>query len=321
LSQSSFSQKKADVLEPAENANTSPTNLAMAKYQINDIKSRGVIVRIKTNKDKIEAYRKAGNTKVANQIADKAEVNQLLLEMAFISKWTYCPVYFMESQHTLKLMKQDTLIAKTYDLLRDTAIYCPHDSFYMIDFGDLMANEPVSDNITYKNIHRTEQSSSQVGTDYLVVKDAAQQQLQSPFPYYSRIILAELAGYKYITPIEIPQDLADQISVMLKKYPGATEILKSDDKQVYNKYLSLIFNHIDAPGSNNAYQKAVARLNKRFITYYCSRLDKDKNILCNDDPYYWWQRNPNIRYIAALRGIESRLTRDSDKEEKFIKPR
>ena len=103
-----------------------------------------------------------------------------------------------------------------------------------------------------------------------------------------------------------------------------------------NKYIELYEAGLDANGEtattlqdvadalgltlNNAYQKAVARLNKRFIAYYCSRLDKDKNILCNDDPYYWWQRNPNIRYIAALRGLESRLTRDSDKEEKFIKP-
>ena len=97
-----------------------PSNLEFAKFEINDIKRRGIIIRLKTNKDRIAAYKKAGNTKVAMKMEQEAKETNLQLMDAFISHWTYCPVYFMESQNTNTLLLHDSLIAKSYDLKKDT---------------------------------------------------------------------------------------------------------------------------------------------------------------------------------------------------------
>src|SRR4051812_29997843 len=172
-----FGQTKAvaDTSIAAEDAKASPTNLAKARFQINDLKSRGIIVRLKTNKDRIEAYRREGYKKVADKLEENARYVNLRLVYAFVTKWTYSRVYFMESQYTKTLLLHDTLMAKTYDLQRDTAIYINRDSFYIVDFGDLMGSQLQNGEFNHK-----EESSTPVDNEALVIKDHQQNQLQPP---------------------------------------------------------------------------------------------------------------------------------------------
>ena len=300
-------------------ANITPTNLAKAKFQINDIKGRGIIVRLKTNKDRIAAYRKEGYNKAADKLDEKSKITNLLITYAFVTKWTYGPLYFMESQYTTKLMQENLLMAKTLDLARDTAIPISKDSFYIVDFGDLMANVPLDPNNTIKNINKTQQSEIPVGGSYYVIKDHDQQQLQQPMPYFTKVVFEDFNSTANMQPIEIPASLSDSITVLLNKYPTTTELIKSEAKATVTRYLNLFYDHIAATQSGNRYEKAAGHFNQHFIDYYCKRLDKDRNIIGNNNDYYWWLRNPNIRYLSALPQIERQLKSYMDKDPKFIK--
>ena len=322
----------------------SPGNLDLSRFQINDVKTRGVIVRLKTNKDRIAAYRKVGNTKVADRMEKRAQTLNLNLIYAFITEWTYSPVYFMESQNTSKLLRDDTLIAKTFDLKRDTAIYMNHDSFYIVDFGEeLMQNERDGDHpIKYTNVSTT----NPVNGEYWVVKDHNQKQLQPPMPCNAKVWLEEFTNIKKINSIEIPEYLNDSMKVYFDRYKTTHELLKSVDNVNAKKFMDSVYYHITfesrqvSMGSGfltpsiigfgiagftlvlvkgNPLQNGVKRLNKSFIAYYCKRLDKDRNILCPDDLYYWWQRNPNLPYLPYLRDIEVELKFSTNTDVEFIK--
>jgi len=285
-------------------AKADESNLAMAKFQINDIKARGIIVRLKTNKERIAAYRKAGNNKVADKMEAEARETNFELMDAFATHWTYSPVYFMESQNTVLLMQHDTLIAKTADLLRDTAIYMPHDSFYLMDYGVLMENAPPSANTRFKDLNKTEQSENPVSDGCLVLKDSKSMQLQYPLPYFTKVSLLKIG-----TNIQ-PQYDVNRFGLTAAQQLSRLHYLPQKSKEQndsINRLMTQSFNYIIKYHSQNKYQKSVIRLNNRFIAYFCKRLDKDQNILCNDDPYYWWLRNPNIRYLTGLPTLEGEL--------------
>jgi hypothetical protein len=332
----------------------------IARYQINDIKTKGIIVRLKTNKDRIDAYRKEGYKKVADKLEDRSKARNLMLMYAFLTEWSYCPVYFMESQNTKMLLQHDTLIAKTYDLLRDTAIYMHHDSFYILDFGTIMA---ATSNDGPK-AGKIEQSSTPAGDDYLVIKDHNQNQLHEPMPFEAKVWFAGLSNTDKIEPVNIPAGLQDSIARIINKDSSMIALNSSANRNTTNRFLNLIYDHITTeykktayvderfnkkldegsapsttsysyngtavmtttisseggPGASkgNPFQKSVKRLNERIIDYFCKRLDKDKNITGNDDPIYWWHRNPNIAYLPYLRDLELRLKKSLDSKEKFI---
>jgi hypothetical protein len=333
ICQSAISQKKDaskdDGSKKIDDSKVNPTRLNISRFQINDLKSRGIIVRLKTNKDRIAAYRKSGNTKVADKLETKSTaINQLLL-YAFITEWSYSPLYFMESEHTLKLMTTDTLIAKTFDLQRDTAIYMAHDSFYIVDFGDLLdvdaENNPKS---------VAEPSTNPVPGSFLVVKDNQQEQLQPPMPYEAKVWLEEFTSTDKINPVTFEKPLLDSIQDFLRSNNSITDLLRSPAKATIQRFLFNVYMHVDdeknkvsssaanpqgplnegAPAAAgalvmpaNPFMISVKHLNTYFIEYYCKRLDKDKNLLSSDDRIYWWMRNPNIRYLPYLHDLEVEL--------------
>ena len=310
-------------------------NLDKARFQINDIKSRGLIVRLKTSTDRIEAYRKAGYKSLADKVEIKARANNLLLMYAFITQWSYCPVYFMESQYTPWLMTQDTAVIKTADLKRDTSIYMNHDSFYILDMGDLMA----SDYDPNHPIRQSRPSSTPMAGVYFVVKDGKQEQLQSPMPHEAKLWLEEFTSTDKIKPMELRQGLVDSVQNMMRKYPGMKELLKSEGKEIVNDFLRTVYLHTEVKVSEvqnattagehsnlpiqagaytarggNPQQQAAKRLDKAFIDYFCKRADKDRNIIYDNDPIYWWMRNPNIQYMPYLQNLEVELKLLLDKD-------
>ncbi len=323
------------------------------KFQINDIRAKGVIVRLKTNKERISAYRKEGYKKVADKLDVRTKGNIMMLEYAFITTWSFSPLYFMESQYTDKLMSQDTLIAKTADLMRDTSIYMDHDSVYIIDMGDLMASY-------YEENHpsRRHESNTAMAGVYYVVKDHDQEQLQPPMPHCAKLWLDEFTNTDKLEPVYIPSKLMDSVNDYFKKYDyNIKSIRKSEAASTVAKYLWMIFEHVgeeknkghlatnypsaarlktgqaDAispigvgipgvsfiPVIGNPFQNAAIRLNKQFIEYFCKRQERDKGIIYEDDRYYWWQRNPNIRYLPCLYRLELDLKQLLDNHPEAIK--
>ena len=222
-----------------------------------------------------------------------------------------------------------------------------HDSFYIVDYGDLMASD-------YDGNHPkqlTHESNNPVAGVFMVVKDHTQNQLQHPMPFEAKVWLEEFTNTAKIDLIEIPQSLHDSMLSQLNKYQSINQLMKSDAKTVTKTFLDSLYLHINyvskkgslsdastslsggkvsppsgglsvlglASVAGNPFQSSVGRLNKSFIAYYCKRLDKDKNILSQDDSYYWWQRNPNIRYLPSLRQLEIMLKESMDKKPSLTK--
>jgi|GEM_PF-6800538 len=346
LSQTAICQKKAeaadDDIKKTDDSKVNPNNLAISRFQINDLKTRGIIVRMKTDKNRIDAYLKSGNIKVANQLEQRVKLTSMVMEYAYITNWSYSPVYFMETQNTSKLMQQDTLIAKTFDLQRDTSIYMNHDSVYIVDYSQLTIN--------YYDGGKSSNPTTESGTPepgwYMVAKDHELNQLQNPMPYKAKVWGDGFGATDKLIPIVFPKDLSDSIAAYLHRYHDVNEMVHSDAKPTLFKYLTLIYDHVsigesggEAEGTTvsrkklvsdedhpsekkiwgDPYTQAALRLNKHFIHYYCERLDKDKNILSSDELLYWWLRNPNIRYLTHLHDLEVQLKQSLDKESTFIK--
>ena len=341
----------------------SKENLERARFQINDIKTRGIIVRLRTDKDRIAAYRKDGNNRVADKIEDKAKGVNLLMMYSFITQWSYCPIYFMESQYTMKLIREDTLVAKTYDLLRDTSIYVNRDSFYILDYGELMETS-TEENHPFIGAGV---STNPVAGKYLVLKSHDLAQLYPPIPFHSKIWMDGFAGLEKMEMLNLSPQLSDSMAFYLNKYPNITDLNRSEAKTITKQYLDSIYTHVYSnlikvkkstdsafAGANNlsssAYmtttkkdehvastktvigtydamgetgtnlQRGTQKLNTFLISYYCIRLDKDKNILCRNDLPYWWQRNPNILYLPHLLQLEERLKEYIDRIPNHISP-
>ena len=340
--QAGICQKKEKAATRWETGNDdNPNNLNVSRFQINDIKTRGIIVRLKTDKDRIAAYRNAGNTKVANKLEEKTKTAIKVMEYAYITNWSYSPVYFMESQNTATLMQKDTLIAKTYDLKRDTSIYMNHDSVYFVDYSQLIESD-------YEGAKASNPSNGSGAAEsgwFMVVKDHELNQLQNPMPYKAKLWGDGFMATDKLLPIEIDKDMQDSISVYLSQYPDMNSILHSPAKKLTLKYLARIFEHVNIAETvdssqasasvarkklslneeytttkkvwGDPYTQAALRLNKHFIAYYCKRLDKDKNLLSSDDLLYWWQKNPNIRYLPSIHNLEVELKQLLDINQKF----
>jgi hypothetical protein len=290
-------------------SNASPGNAVKAEFEINDVKNRGIIVRLKTNKDRIDQYRKAGYKKVADELEQESKMLNLRLEMAFITRWTYCPVYFMESQNTRSLMLNDSLVMKTADLERDTVIYMNKDSFYLIDFGVLLGNQ-----VEPTGKYRSEQTGSPASDQCLVVKDHDLMQVQYPFPYFTKVLAIDIDNGPQMKGFN--EGARFDYSSFGRH---ARADMTREERDTLNRFLDASYDYIETYHSKNKFQKSVMRLNARFIDYYCKRLDKDKGVILNDDPIYWWHRNPNIPYLQALSRIEEQLKSYTAKDQKFTR--
>lgn len=287
----------------------------LAFFQINDIKRRGIIVRLKTNKEKIAAYRREGYKKIADDLEQKTAITNMMLYYGFITRWSFGPLYFMESQHTASLA-HDSLIAKTWDLQRDTFIHVDHDTLYIVDYGVVMDQAG------------PEEGTTPLAGSYLVIKDQDQKQLHYPIPFSAKVWGDRFTPTDNLQPFDPSQGLTDSINRYLNTYSTITDMLRSDGKNTIARYLNMVFLHASIESSSKAkgqdqiwggpYTQAAMRFNDHFIEYYCKRLLKEKQIQGNENPIYWWQRNPNIRYLPYLRDLELRLKKSLDSKEKFI---
>lgn len=334
----------------ADEPKLSASDLARARFQINDIRARGIIVRLKTDQSRIKALRANGYLKTAQELAEKDTLTNMILCYAFITRWSFAPVYFMESQHS-RALYSDSLIALTWDLQRDTLIHIAHDSMYIVDYGDIMENVHGPGNTTVV-------SNTPLAGKYLVTKGSNMEQLTEPLPYFAKVwgnrrsrtgkiddpnesymtpgTNGTMASYPIkekepstdiLQPIIIPTDLSDSIFLCLSTHTGMTSMIKSEYKNALARYLLTIYDHVHIGSVQPATQKTKAwytslsdaadRFNQHYIDYYCKRLDRDKNIISSNNTIYWWLRNPNIRYLPFLRDLELRLKQKLDTKEKF----
>jgi hypothetical protein len=322
-----------DASDKETTASINPTNAQMARGIIKDMRTRGLIVRLNHHRTKINNYRKAGYSKLADELEQKysQENNQII--RAFVIEFTFCPVYFMDDDNS-QLLARDTLVAMAYSLDHDTVIPIQHDSFWVMDYGSGLQNVigHSSSNMKdgWKDIMRTVPSQTPSSwSNGLIVKDHHFDQLQAPFPWVTFVVLGNdvdegtvsykhnqgstqddgqaknrLLTFNYSIDSAIAADasfckyiqtkIALNTSNPPQKYPDA---LSENNYAV--KYLTYL-RHEDKSHKPGKFRKGVKRMNDRLILYYAKILDKENNIEYNTSYTYWWKKSTNIGYLLHL---------------------
>ncbi len=140
-----------------------------------------LVVRLKTKEKTIEAYRNAGNTKVADRIeADKKKENLGIID-AFEREFRFCPVRFIFSDDTRKLQARDTISLLNSDM---TVAYrgTIKDTFYLLAEYGLPLDNVRERGDEPKHYMETTEGTTPSGSQGFIVMDTAGKQLQPPFP-------------------------------------------------------------------------------------------------------------------------------------------
>jgi hypothetical protein len=171
---------------------------AAAKVQIYQLKNGALLVRLKTKKPNIAAFRKMGKNIQADKLEKKqAQVNANIIA-AFKSKFTFCPTYFFYSDYSNNVKEKELhKVVFLNDSLRpDSNIKFEQKSFLVAEFGLLQQDtaKHFSHN-SYepdKNFNRKQVShyngGPNLGLDGLIISSEQLVQLRHPFPYFIRTI-------------------------------------------------------------------------------------------------------------------------------------
>lgn len=164
------------------------TNKDVAIQQITALKGGALIVRLKTSDKSVEAYRRNGRTEVAERIIEERKAQNQKIINAFRTGFDFCKIYFIYASST-----NDLLEGKKGIFLNDTLAIDPsielQDSFFLIaEYGAVTANMR-GDEYHYKNVNKTEATSSTSTTSALFMSDTTLVQLKEPFPFYQIVLL------------------------------------------------------------------------------------------------------------------------------------
>ena len=260
-----------------------------ASRLIYKLKNDTIIVRLKTNKKQIEAYRKSGNKKVADKIEEKSLIKNLRIISACIKYLNYCPIYFMDSESQEYFTQTDTLIISDLVPTDQKKIALNHKRIFYLDFGQLYARERSSE-WKYKDYGKTEEGGSSISDEAFVLRNAKGEQLAPPFPFYSVITLQ--GGKK-------SKERAEPIDEFIK--------INAVDK---NAKLAKSLEKV------NEWDAAILRLNYRLI-YYFSKVTGA--YATAEQTKSWYEKNPNKHYYDSWLQIEKKLQSILSKESHFTK--
>lgn len=251
--------------------------IEQANKEIEKLRHSPVVVRLKTNRRQIEAYRNAGETALADKIELKTLKANLNIISACIRVYNFNRIYFMDVDDKARFVSSDTLMFSKLLFEKDTAIYLPHDSVYYLDFGVVYGREQTNE-WKYKEYGNTRESSTIIAENAFVIRDAHDKQLVPPTPFYS---IALFQGGK-----------KTKENLMFLTYdvnlfgPTSNSVIRSDFQNA------------------NEYDVALNRMNARL--YRCYSLVANKPLLENNAKL-WLDSNPNKYLYPLWINVEKKL--------------
>lgn len=163
--------------------------------QINQLKNGTLLVILKTRKNTIDAYRKAGKIK----LADKLEEQQIFLNEsivgAFKENFNFCPVYFFLSDYARdiknKNFKDVVFLDRNFE--PDTNLKFMIKNFFIAEFGNIEQDTAkYFDGYHAMNTNKKVEKKAKyhggpnMGFRALIIMSDQLVQLARPFPYYIR---------------------------------------------------------------------------------------------------------------------------------------
>lgn len=108
-----------------------------AAITLRRLKQGSVVVRLKTNEKSVDAYRRAGQTEIADKIvSDRVTQNQKMYD-AFTTAFTFCKVYFIYSKDTKRFLNREKGLFLNKDLAYDPAITFADTNFVFCEYGSV----------------------------------------------------------------------------------------------------------------------------------------------------------------------------------------
>lgn len=163
-----------------------------ARMHIDSLKKNGaVLVILKSKSRAIEAYEKSGNTKVANEMMEKLQVQNTRMMKAYRSFWNFCPIYFIYSNELNAFnsgVRDHIFVDSTMKISSTIQMQAPFYIFH--DYGTFYEVQNKSHDSApgkWKNTEYSNYDSSEgvpVKSDCIVVRDKLMRQYRYPFPDY-----------------------------------------------------------------------------------------------------------------------------------------
>jgi hypothetical protein len=156
---------------------------SLAWQQVKSLRKGVLVVRLKTREKTIEAYRNAGNMKLAEKIAaDKKKENRAITD-AFQTEFRFCPVRFIFSEDSRNLVAHDT-VSLLNAALEVAGRGSLKDTFFLIaEYGLALDNVRSNENEKeYKRMLETTEGTQPSGSPAFIILDTTMKQLQPPFP-------------------------------------------------------------------------------------------------------------------------------------------
>lgn len=156
---------------------------AISKWQINQLKSGALVVRLRNNKKLIESLRKMGKADLATQKEYEMMAINKNIVLAFQKYYTFSKVYFFYSHHS------DTLLngARSGIFLDSNLVVDPSiemkEKFYLLAEQDDVYNSSIGyvKEDTARFVKEIGNPSKEAA---MVIKNKYGHQLKDPFPFY-----------------------------------------------------------------------------------------------------------------------------------------
>ncbi|HEY0262680.1 MAG TPA: hypothetical protein VGB95_06615, partial [Chitinophagales bacterium] len=237
-----------------------------------------LVVRLKTRQKQIEAYKNAGDLKVANKMQEKVLIENLRIVSACIKYFSFAKIYFVNTEDVEVFQQTDQLKLSSFLPLKDSEVYLNHDSVFYLDYGVLYDRQAAGNQWSFKDYGETQEGSQTVSENAFVIRDSKNQQLIAPMPFYS---VAMFSGGKKSKQVANPVEPYLQLNSV-----NSNSIIKEDLRKI---------NFIDA---------AIIDLNGHLIEFY--------NRVTNGEHYninYWYKNNPNAelypKWVDVAKKLES----------------
>ena len=150
--------------------------LKTAHEQISKLKEGVLLVRLFTKTKGIESLRKKGATARANQIEQEVKAHNLNIVKAFKEVFSFSKVafFFSDDSEAVKSGDFDQVSFLNENLEVDTSVS-------PANFGTVYIGE-------FSKIESVDEETNQIsrGFSAFIIRDAAFNQLEKPFPYYQR---------------------------------------------------------------------------------------------------------------------------------------
>lgn len=164
----------------------------LARYYISSLHQEGaLILLLNLDKRKIDLYRNAGNTKLADKLEEELLIENKSLALAFLEKgiYNFSALYVTDAKNRNSILNG---IAKNIfldaNLKVDSAISLKEEFHLFARGGQVFETQMMDQN----NPHKKQVTSTTVIQDALVIYDHNNIQLMDPFPFFVRQATAQI---------------------------------------------------------------------------------------------------------------------------------